>query len=139
MEYMEQKMDELIEGGIHRKDELEAHEAEKSNYLKYRGKCKEFCERAVAEDPTLTMVRGHYFCPIWGTEEQHWWCKKPDGTIVDPTVKQFPSAGVGIYTEFDGFITCDQCEKMDVPEDEAIHYSNYSFCSTACQMRFVGL
>ena len=30
-------------------------------YRLYRGKCKEFCERACLKDPTLTLVRGHYF------------------------------------------------------------------------------
>ena len=34
-----------------------------NDYLKYRGKCKEFCEELVRENPDLTMVRGHYWCP----------------------------------------------------------------------------
>jgi len=34
-------------------------------YDKYRGKCKEYCDAAVAADSTLTLVRGHYWCPVW--------------------------------------------------------------------------
>lgn len=58
-------------------------------YKRFRGKCREMSEKAVLEDPTLTLVRGFYFCPIWNSEEPHWWCKRADGTIVDPTAAQF--------------------------------------------------
>jgi len=111
---------------------------EDSDYLKFRGKCKEMSEAAVLADPTLRLVRGHYYCPLWGRDEQHWWCVKSDGTIVDPTARQFPSRGLGTYTEFNGIVTCDQCGK-EVPEAEARFDSNYAFCSSACNMRFVGL
>ena len=108
-----------------------------SNYEKYRGKCKEFCEEAIRHDPSLKMVRGYYFCPIWNSDEPHWWCVKLDGTIYDPTVKQFPSAGMGIYTEFDGNCECANCGKI-IPESNARFDSRYAFCSTQCNMRFVG-
>lgn len=113
-------------------------EEQVENYLKYRGKCKELSEQAYAEDPTLTLVRGHYYCPIWDSDEQHWWCKKPDGTIVDPSKLQFPSAGLGEYREFDGIVTCAQCGK-EMKEEDAHFDSRYAFCSTICNMRFVGL
>ena len=109
-----------------------------SNYLRYRGKCKEEAEKLCQEDPTLTLVRGHYFCPLWNSEEPHWWCTKSDGTIVDPTKLQFPSGGLGIYTPFSGLVTCSECGK-ELKEEEAQFDSNYTFCSTACHMRFVGL
>jgi hypothetical protein len=107
------------------------------NYLKYRGKCKEMSEALIKEDPTLTLVRGHYYCPMWG-EQPHWWCKKPDGTIVDPTKNQFPSRGIGEYVEFDGIIKCSSCGK-EVPEADAMLESNYAFCSNICHGRFVGV
>lgn len=44
-------------------------------YALYRGKCKEYCEAAITTDPSLTLVRGYYYEPIWGTVEQHWWTK----------------------------------------------------------------
>jgi hypothetical protein len=109
-----------------------------SNYLKFRGKCKELSEEACNTDPTLTLVRGHYFCPIWNREMAHWWTVRTDGTIHDPTKLQFPSAGGGIYTPFNGQVICAHCGK-DVPEIDAHFDSNYGFCSVACNMRFVGL
>ena len=109
-----------------------------TDYMKYRGKCKQMSEALIKDDPTLTLVRGHYFCPIWNTNEPHWWCKKEDGTIVDPTARQFSSKGHGIYEEFDGNVECAQCGKV-VAEKDASFMSNYAFCSTSCNMRFVGL
>lgn len=49
-----------------------------SDYLKFRGKCKELSEAACAEDPSLALVRGHYYCPIWNVTEPHWWTVRPD-------------------------------------------------------------
>lgn len=109
-----------------------------ADYVKYRGRCKEMSEKLVLEDPTLTLVRGFYYCPLWESEEPHWWTKKPDGTIVDPSKLQFPSAGIGEYVEFDGNITCSQCSKSILEKDAVIN-GNYGFCSNACAMKFVGL
>jgi hypothetical protein len=113
-------------------------EESETDYLKYRGKCKEFSEQACLLDPTLTLVRGHYYCPFWNTEEPHWWTKTQDGKIYDPTARQFPSNGNGIYTEFNGMVSCSQCGK-EMKEEEASYDSNYVFCSTRCHMWFVGL
>jgi hypothetical protein len=117
---------------------LNFEDVDQSDYIKYRGKCKEFCEQVMKTDLSLTLVRGHYFCPVWGTSEPHWWLTKPDGTIVDPTAKQFGSKGMGIYTPFDGIVECSQCGK-EMIEAEASFYGNYAFCSTKCNLRFVGL
>ena len=110
---------------------------EQSDYLKYRGQCKEFCEELVKKDSTLKIVRGHYDCPIWGLQP-HWWCVDSSGNVIDPTKKQFPSKGIGEYIEFDGTVECSQCGKKG-KEDEFSYESNYQFCSTECHMRFVGL
>lgn len=111
---------------------------EQSDYLKFRGKCKELSEEAIAKDPALRLVRGHYHCPMWG-KQAHWWCEKPDGTIVDPSVNQFPTAGYAAeYVEFNGICKCDQCDK-EINEEDATFEGRYSFCSTLCKMRFVGL
>lgn len=111
--------------------------SEESDYLKYRGKCKEMSEDLCAQDPTLTLVRGHYYCHVFG-EQPHWWCTKPDGTIVDPTAKQFPSNGSGAYVEFDGYVSCSECDK-EGKEADFSYESNYAFCSNRCHMYFVGL
>lgn len=109
------------------------------DYDKFRGKCKEMSEALVAADPTLTLVRGHYIDSQWG-EQPHWWTKKPDGTIVDPTAAQFPSKGKGEYVEFDGFVECAECHER-VPEAQAqiIGNGHYAVCSDLCHGRFVGV
>lgn len=109
-----------------------------SDYMKFRGKCKELSEAACKQDPSLTLTRGYYFCPLWNRDEQHWWCVRPDGTIFDPSKDQFPSRGGGIYTEFDGNVECAECGKI-VAEKDAKFESRYAFCSTKCIMTFVGL
>jgi hypothetical protein len=108
-----------------------------SDYLEYRGKCKELAEQAVKDNPTLRLVRGHYLCPIWG-QQAHWWAVSPDGTIVDPSVKQFPTAGVGAeYVEFDGNIECEFCHKM-VAEEDAYMAPPHAYCSYECYGHDVG-
>lgn len=113
-------------------------EYQNMNYLKYRGKCKEFCEEAVSKDPTLTLVRGHYYCPIWNSNEPHWWTERDDGTIYDPTKDQFPSAGLGSYVKFTGVVECAQCGKLVFEEDARVD-GNYAFCSYECHGRFIGI
>jgi hypothetical protein len=107
------------------------------NYLKYRGKCKELSEKACAENPDLTLVRGYYHCPFWG-RQSHWWTKDNEGKIFDPTKDQFPSRGMGEYEEFDGYLECSNCGKR-IHESEGSYDSNYVFCSNLCHGRFVGV
>lgn len=108
------------------------------DYIKYRGKCREFCEKEFAKDSTLKIVRGHYYCPIWNSNEQHWWLKRSDGSIFDPTAKQFPSKGMGVYTEFDGWLFCEKCEKKIHENDKnIIFYSRYVYCSGKCLIKDV--
>ena len=111
---------------------------ELNNYTKYRGKCRQFCEELLQQDSSLTLVRGFYICPIWG-KQAHWWLTTTSGEIIDPTVKQFPTHGIGAtYEEFLGVCECANCGK-EVLEEAAKIESNYSFCSSQCLMRFVGL
>jgi len=109
-----------------------------TNYQKYRGRCREMSQAAVAEDPTLRLVRGYYRCPIWGSREAHWWTVRPDGTIYDPTCLQFPSAAHGEYEEFDGWFECAECGKR-VQESDTIVVGHYALCSDACAKSLVGL
>jgi hypothetical protein len=108
-----------------------------TDYLKYRGKCKEMSEALVKADPSLTLVRGHYWCPYWG-QQAHWWTKDTDGKIVDPTALQFPSKGSGDYVEFDGTVECSECGK-EMKEEDASFHGNYAFCSYRCNGKFVGV
>lgn len=107
------------------------------DYEKYRGKCLVMSKEAVKLDPSLKLVRGYYYCPIWNKKEQHWWTVKTDGEIYDPTRKQFASKGVGEYTEFDGNIECDHCNKK-VTEEKAIIEGRYCYCSMLCHGKFIG-
>lgn len=107
-------------------------------YRLYRGRCKELSDAACAADPTLRLVRGHYWCPMWNTEEPHWWTVRQDGSIYDPSREQFPSRGSGVYTEFNGLIPCAECGK-EVREEDADIDGNYAFCSYRCHGRFVGV
>lgn len=108
-----------------------------SDYLEFRGKCKQMSQALVNKNPSLTLVRGYYICPYWG-EQQHWWTKDKNGVIIDPTSKQFPSKGCGEYIEFDGNISCSECGK-EISEDKARIEGSYAFCSTKCNARFVGI
>lgn len=108
------------------------------DYARYRGKCKEMSMAAVTADPTLTLVRGHYHCILWG-EQPHWWTVRADGSVFDPSAAQFPSKGMGEYVPFDGTVSCAECGKEMREEDVTCAEGNYAFCSTACALRFVGL
>lgn len=108
-----------------------------SDYLMYRGKCKELAEAEVSVDPTLRLVRGYYLCPLWG-QQAHWWCVKPDGTIVDPSVRQFPTKGAGAeYIEYNGNIDCEHCGKT-VKEGDAYAVDHHRYCSDQCYARDIG-
>lgn len=111
--------------------------SDEEDYLAFRGKCKELSEAAVAADPTLRLVRGYYWCPFWGKQE-HWWTVRNDGSVHDPTARQFPSKGMGEYEEFDGTVECAECGKQ-MKEEEASFESRYAFCSGQCYARFVGV
>ncbi len=110
---------------------------EESDYLKFRGRCRELSEAAVAENPLLRLVRGHYIDPQWGVQP-HWWTVRPDGTIHDPTAAQFPSKGLGEYVEFDGFVECEECGER-VAEADARFDGRHAFCSYTCHGRHVGV
>ena len=108
-----------------------------SDYAIYRGKCKELAQAECSKDSALRLVRGYYFCPLWG-KQAHWWCEKPDGTVVDPSVSQFPTKGAGAtYEEFDGNIECEYCGKT-VPEQEMYRYEHHAYCSYSCFGHDVG-
>ena len=118
---------------------MTARDDNSDNYQKYRGKCLEMSQALAERDPTLKLVRGHYICPIWG-KQPHWWCVKLDGTIIDPTILQFPSGGSGMgkYVEFDGWLECAQCGEW-IKEAEADVDGRYAFCSNRCHGLFVGV
>lgn len=106
----------------------------KSNYLIFRGKCKEVCEAVQKVLPNLILIRGHYYCAQYGKQE-HWWLKTPTGNIVDPTKLQFPDQN-GEYVEFDGNYECDHCGKV-MKEEDATVIGKYIVCSLRCAHHLV--
>ena len=109
----------------------------KSDYSKYRGKCKKECEKSILLDSSLTLVRGHYIDPEWG-QQQHWWTVKPDGKVFDPTARQFPSNGAGEYIPFNGECTCENCGRIfHETDDGAQFFGTHALCSYACYGSFV--
>jgi hypothetical protein len=58
--------------------------------------------------PELQRVRGHYVCPVAG-RQQHWWLVTPDGEVIDPTCRQFPSGGFGTYEPHVGPVPTGKC------------------------------
>ena len=110
---------------------------EVTDYSLFRGKCKEMAEEACRKDSNLRLVRGYYWCPMWGKNE-HWWAQRPDGTVVDPSVRQFPTKGAGAdYEEFDGRIECEYCHEK-VPEEDAYRVEKHAYCSYECYGHDVG-
>ena len=100
---------------------------EQTDYLKYRGKCKEYAEAECTKNPNLILTRGWYHCPFWGPQ-QHWWCIDSNtGTIVDPTKGQFPSKGFGHYVEYDGILNCEYCGK-EIKEEDAYFVEHHVYC-----------
>jgi len=65
-------------------------------YEKAYGNCQELCLEMLEAFPMLSLVRGHYYCAIWG-ERGHWWLTDEDNNIIDPSAIQFPSKGKGVY------------------------------------------
>lgn len=94
------------------------------------GRCRGVTKEMVEAFPELRRVRGHYHCPIWG-KRAHWWCVAPDGSIVDPTVSQFPSRGIGEYVLLD--------ETAPIPTGKCPDCGEYvygtTFCNDSCERR----
>lgn len=96
-------------------------------------KCAEATEAMCEEFPELARVRGHYDCWAWGMRE-HWWCVTPDGAIVDPTARQFPSEGSCQYIAFNesGPEPTGKC-----PNCGGYCYDNDTCCSDAYSREYV--
>lgn len=109
-----------------------------ADYHEFRGRCKELCEAAIAADPTLRIAKGFYWEPIWCREEQHWWCVRSDGSIYDPSARQFPSNGESTYREFDGWCDCEHCGRP-VHETKACIDGHHVFCTNLCYAWHVGV
>lgn len=104
------------------------------------GACASATLAMVGVFPELRQVKGHYLCPIWG-QRAHWWCVTPDGKIVDPTAKQFPSQGTmgeyeearpGTLIQVGVCMNCGDPIQMIMAEAES-GVTPPTFCSDACE------
>lgn len=118
-------------------------------YKKFRGNCKEYCEKLLEEFPDeLQLKRGYFHEPSWQEKQPHWWLVDKNGKIHDPTALQFPSKGdnylkndlrvIGVYEEFDGYANCEECGKK-IAEKDFVMQGRYPCCSERCAMKLVGL
>lgn len=76
---------------------IRSYEQEIGGPARTYAKCAEATQAMAERFPELMRVPGHVETS-WG-RRAHWWCKTPDGDIVDPTARQFPG-GVFEYDEF---------------------------------------
>lgn len=97
------------------------------------GRCVETCAAMQEAFPLeLREARGFYHDPVWG-RRTHAWLVAADGSIVDPTAKQFPCGGIAdLYEEV-------QQEEMEdrIPTGVCQHcgcdvYRGDLHCSPAC-------
>jgi len=96
------------------------------------GNCYELCFMMSKKFPALLQVRGHYNCPIWG-KRTHWWLKTIDGEIVDPSAKQFPSKGTGVYEEW---VEGQEEPTGMCPNCSGFVYGGGTCCSDACHSAY---
>ena len=104
-----------------------------------RGQCREIVDLMVKAFPELTIVRGHYWCPLTNTDRGHFWCIDPKGIVVDPTQSQFPSQGLGYYTPLSALAKepvgrCLNCGEYIYEEDG--DPSVFYVCSEECSDAF---
>ena len=103
------------------------------NVYESYGKCTDVTLQMSKVFPELKRIRGFYYCPIFGKRE-HWWLVDIYGNIVDPTKKQFPSGGVGVYEEW--------IEGSNEPTGKCPNCGGYCFnesycCSQECHNEYV--
>jgi hypothetical protein len=96
-----------------------------------RGQCAPMTTRMAEAFPELRRVRGHYVCPLEG-RRPHWWLVTPSGRIIDPTVDQFASCGMGDYEEYAGPEPTGHCLNCG-----AMVFGPEMFCNADCAIACV--
>lgn len=111
-------------------------EQNSTEYLKYRGKCKELSEKYIQDHPEYEIIKGWYWCPFWGKQQHFWTRHKKTKEIVDPSKNQFPSKGMGEYIEYDGMLECEYCG-TSIHEEDVYFVDHHVYCSYTCYGRDV--
>lgn len=97
------------------------------------GKCREATADMIAAFPELRLIRGHYYCLAGWGERTHWWCVAADGSVVDPTARQFPSGGRGEYV---AWIEGDKEPTGQCPNCNEYVYDGGTCCSEKCHNQY---
>lgn len=114
-------------------------ESHHGTYEKTYGKCREACEAMAKEFPELRIAKGHADTLGWG-RRAHWWLVADNGSIIDPTRKQFP--GVYNYDEWEpGKEVCvGKCCNCGGEIWEAVqdleHIENKMLCGPSCERAY---
>jgi len=98
------------------------------------GTCQKVTKTMANDFPELKRVRGHYDCPLWG-ERAHWWLIALDGTIVDPTLSQFPTGGAG--AEYVEWVEGTKEPTGMCPNCGGYCYDGSYCCTDKCHREFV--
>ena len=91
------------------------------------GMCQSATLEMATSFPELKRVRGHvkHLGP-------HWWCIAPDGSIIDPTVSQYPYIpDLSQYEEFDESLAETLPTGMCMNCGGHLYYQA-SFCNKSC-------
>jgi hypothetical protein len=96
------------------------------------GKCKEATLEMQKVFPELKLVRGHYYCTIWG-ERMHFWLVDENNEIVDPTARQFPTKGFCVYVPWN---EGDPEPTGICPNCGEYCYDSKTCCSEACDRAY---
>ena len=102
-----------------------------ANVKKVYGQCKDVTKDMAKAFPELKRVRGFYHCSWLSKKREHWWLVDKDKNIIDPTVRQFLSGGVGEYEEW--------IEGSKEPTGKCMNCGAYCYdhknaCSDSCGM-----
>lgn len=100
------------------------------------GQCAEVTEKMQKAFPELARVRGHFMCCFWGLRS-HWWLVDPDGEIVDPTVAQFPSAGMATPSAYEPWDENAKEPTGKCPNCGALCYDGNYCCSDECDRAYI--
>lgn len=106
-------------------------------YRKFRGQCLPLSLAVVREHPDWRLVRGFVECPFNG-REQHWWTERPDGSIFDPSIRQYNAPGLLSYEEYEGVLSCFGCG-VDVNEKDAVSDGSHRYCTESCLRYTIGV
>jgi hypothetical protein len=96
------------------------------------GKCYEATTAMVSAFPELRRVRGQVITVLWG-ERDHWWCVAPNGSVVDPTKRQFPA--VLRYMPWDES-KGEPPQRRKCPDCGDEHHGEDDFCDDSCRRRY---